>query len=122
MYEVHLSGLEVYAYHGVPDEEQAIGHRYRMDLAMTIDGDSDETDDVMGTVDYGLAGRLAAETLRGTQCRTIERAATLICEALLDRFPLVRRVVCRLEKRLPPADLMADSAGVVLVRSRDRED
>ena len=118
MYTVFVRGLEFYAHHGVPDEEQVIGHRYSVDIDLEVDGKADETDSVDDTVDYGAVCALVQSVGRREQVRTVERLASLFCDAIFSRFPQVHAVSIRLGKRLPPTDAILDSAGVRLSRQR----
>lgn len=121
MYRVFLRGLEFYAYHGVPEAERAVGHRYSVDLEVTLAGRAIETDSIGDTVDYARLGELAIEVASATVYRTVERLAAAICEAILTDFPLVRRVQATVVKRLPPANLIAECAGVEVSRERPAE-
>lgn len=118
MYTVFVHGLEFYAHHGVPDEEQVIGHRYSVDIELEVDGKADETDSVDESVDYGAVSALVQSVGRREQVRTVERLASLLCDAILARFLLTHRVTVTLMKRLPPTDAIIESAGVRLHRTR----
>ncbi|MFZ4509220.1 MAG: dihydroneopterin aldolase, partial [Fimbriimonas sp.] len=47
--QVFVTGLDVYAFHGVPDAEREVGHRYRADLTLEVDEDASATDQIDGT-------------------------------------------------------------------------
>src|SRR5437016_4674805 len=112
MYTVVIRGLEFYAHHGVSDEEQAIGHRYKVDLDLEVDGTADETDDVAGTVDYGAAAQKAIAIAQGRQHRTVEKLAKTIADGLLQEFASIQSLTVTVIKRLPPAPVIAEEAGV----------
>ena len=118
VYTVFLRGLEFYAYHGVPEAERAVGHRYAVDLEVEVTGRAIDTDAIEDTVDYALLGERAVQVASATAYRTVERLAAAICEAVLENFPLVLRVRATVVKRLPPANLIAECAGVVVARER----
>lgn len=118
MYTVFVRGLEFYAHHGVPNEEQVIGHRYSVDIDLEVDGIADETDSVDDTVDYGAVCALVQSVGRREQVRTVERLAAILCDAVLARFESVQVVTMNVSKRLPPTDAVVDEAGVMLHRSR----
>lgn len=115
---VFVTGLEFYAYHGVPDAEQAIGHRYRLDLEMKVVCGATESDRVEETVDYGEVSALLVRTATGQQVRTVERLANLMLDELFARFPSINSARIRLAKRLPPAPLIVDELGVQIIRDR----
>ncbi|MBX7134300.1 MAG: dihydroneopterin aldolase [Fimbriimonadaceae bacterium] len=118
MYTVFVRGLEFYAHHGVPDEEQVIGHRYSVDIDLEVDGKADESDSVDDTADYGAVSALVQSVGRREQVRTVERLAAILGDAILARFPLTQTVTVNLMKRLPPTDAIIESAGVRLHRTR----
>jgi dihydroneopterin aldolase len=121
MFTVFLRGLEFYAHHGVPDEEQVIGHRYIADLDMEVRGEADQTDQITETIDYGSVAALVISISGREQVRTVERLGAIVCEAVLGRFPSVEKVRLTLAKRLPPTNLILDQAGVIIERSRSSE-
>lgn len=117
--QIVLEGVEFYAYHGVPDAEQAIGHRYRVDLVLELDlREAGHTDALEHTVDYaGVVQRVIAIGT-STQYRLMEALAERICAEIFLAFPQVMRIELTLRKRLPPAGAILESAGVRIVRER----
>lgn len=118
VYTVFLEGIEFYGFHGVPDEERIVGHRYIVHVEAEVDGQAHETDEVSDTVDYG---EIAAKVLgvgKGASVRTVERLAKRIGEELLENFPAVRSVEVTVTKPLPPMPHVVDSAGVRIVLER----
>ena len=118
MVTLFVTGLEFYAYHGVPSEERAIGHRYIVDLEMDVKSSAELTDDVADTVDYADAARIVLKASGSQQFKTVERLAHVMGEALLAEFSRIQRVSIRLAKRLPPAPFIAEELGVELEMSR----
>jgi dihydroneopterin aldolase len=118
VYTVLIRGLEFYAYHGVPAEERVIGHRYRVDLEMEIEGGCDDNDDVSETVDYGAAATQVVAIAQGHRCRTVEKLAKTIADRLIAEHVCIQRITVTLMKRLPPAPIIAEEAGVRLTVSR----
>lgn len=118
MYQVFLKDLEFYAHHGVPAEERVVGHRYVISLTMNVEGGAQESDRVEDTVDYGEVASVIFEVATAKQYQTVERVAQKVAQVLLDRFPLIASLEITLAKRLPPAPMIAESAGVVLTLSR----
>jgi 7,8-dihydroneopterin aldolase/epimerase/oxygenase len=118
MYTVLIKGLEFYGHHGVPAEEQVIGHRYKVDIEFEVEGDTDETDDIGSTVDYGMVATQITAIAEGQRYKTVERLARVIGERLLREHTCVKRLTITLVKRLPPAPMMADEAGVRLTLER----
>jgi dihydroneopterin aldolase len=117
--QIIVQGIEFYAYHGVPDAEQQIGHRYRVDLVADLDlREAGHTDDLRHTVSYGDLARLVIQIGTSQQRRLLESLAEQMCAAILDQFPQIQRVELFLAKRLPPTGTITELAGVKLIRSR----
>ncbi|MCX7993518.1 MAG: dihydroneopterin aldolase [Fimbriimonadales bacterium] len=117
--QIIVQGIEFYAYHGVPDAEQQIGHRYRVDIVADIDlREAGRTDDLRHTVSYGDLARLAIQIGTSQQTRLLETLAEQMCAAILERFPPIQRVELFIAKRLPPTGTITELAGVKIVRAR----
>jgi len=115
---VYVQGLETYGYHGVPDEEQVVGHRYSINFSLEVPDLESQADSITETVDYGEASELALSVFGRAKRRTIERVATDIMDALFDIYPSVSEVTVQVEKLLPPAPIIAGRAGVTVTRCR----
>lgn len=118
MYHVFVDNLEFYGFHGVPDAERIVGHRYRVSVKLLVDGHAPDTDEVEDTVDYATVAQTVHFVSSSNQFRTVERLAKAIAQAILSHFSRVASVQLRVEKRLPPAEMMADAAGVDLTLDR----
>lgn len=118
MYTVFVRGIDFYGYHGVPAEERHIGHRYRVDLELRVDGAADETDHISDTVDYSSVSRLITRIGSDEKAHTVERLARAMAERVLDEFPTVASIWISVAKPLPPAPIMAEEAGVELEIAR----
>jgi dihydroneopterin aldolase len=118
LYTVFVRSLEVYAYHGVPAEERVLGHRYVIDVEMEVEGRADSTDKVSDSVNYSSAAQMIESVVRDEQCHTIERLAAMIADSLMDEFGMITEVSVSVEKPLPPMPLIAEAAGVRIVKQR----
>jgi len=112
---VFIRDLEFYAYHGVPDAEQEIGHRYRADVELElVDCPAASTDEVADTVDYALVALWILEWATKNRYRTVEHLANLLCSKVIERFPQVAAVSIEIAKPMPPAPFIAREVGVRL--------
>lgn len=118
MTRIFVRGIDVYAYHGVPDAEQAVGHRYLIDIEVEANETAQVTDRAENTVDYSVLASLAVEIATARQFRTVERLASEIIDAALERFRSVESVTVRVTKPHPPMPIIAAAAGVELSRQR----
>jgi dihydroneopterin aldolase len=113
-----LEGIQFYGYHGVSAEEQAVGHRFAVDLEVECDlREAGRADDPDLTIDYGeLAGQVVAIG-RGPRLRLLEALAEAIAAEILEHAR-VERVRVRVCKLLPPIDGVVAAAAVEIERSR----
>jgi 7,8-dihydroneopterin aldolase/epimerase/oxygenase len=118
VFTVFLNGLEFYGYHGVPAEERVLGHRYKVDLSLQVDGSAPEEDSIHGTVDYGELGIKVLGWATDVQAHTLERLAAILLGKIIEGYPLVQEATIRIAKPLPPAPLIAAEAGVEMTISR----
>ncbi|HVL39366.1 MAG TPA: dihydroneopterin aldolase [Fimbriimonadaceae bacterium] len=118
MFTVFIEGLDFYGYHGVPDEERAVGHRYLVDLEMAVEGNAPLDDEIRHTVDYSKAAQVVQEVLVDSQVQTLERLAGMICERLLQRYDRLVSVKVTVRKPMPPMPFVARAAGVQVLRDR----
>ena len=115
--EIRIRDLEVYAYHGVFEEEQREGQRFYVDAVLSTDlrqaGSSDRLEDA---TDYGAVCHTIYETMREEPCRLIERAAQKTAEAILLTYPDVRAVTLEIKKPEAPIDLPFSCVSVRIER------
>ena len=101
-YEIRLSEMEFFAYHGCYDLERQVGNRFCVDMVLTTElGDVAATDDVARAVNYLSVYQSVARQMAVSR-RTIECVAVNIVEAVKREFPAVRHVRCTVAKIAPP--------------------
>jgi len=118
MNEIFIKQLQFYAFHGVSDEERRIGHRYLINLNLHVNGNASDSDQINETVDYGELCSFVLKEGTENKFRTMERLATHLARLILANYPLVASVTISVEKRLPPAPIIAKSAGVKITLDR----
>ncbi len=119
MLTVFVRGLEFYGFHGVPDAEQAVGHRYVADVSVTLEAPAAESDDIKQTVDYGALAGILLKLSHERRFRTLEAFAATYAQIVLEALPPVQEVEVELAKRLPPVPVVAEAAGVRLALRRE---
>lgn len=120
MDQIILTGIELYAYGGVTEEERRIGQRYSVDIELSLDlSSAGRSDDVADTVSYAEVHQAVIGALCNRPFRLLEHAATRMSEEILGRFP-VQQVSVTLRKLLPPIDGVVTSASVRITRDRTR--
>ncbi|MHB1460364.1 MAG: dihydroneopterin aldolase [Armatimonadota bacterium] len=118
MDSIFLEGIEFQAYHGVSDEEQATGHRYRVDISVSTDTrEAAQNDDIAKTVNYAAMGKLILQIGTENRFRLIETLAERIAEQILQQFN-VQSVTVTVRKLMPPMRVLAAASGVTITRER----
>jgi dihydroneopterin aldolase len=114
-----IDGLEFYAYHGASDQEQSVGHRYLVDIRLTVDtrpaGRSDRLSD---TVSYSRVAKRIVEVGTQEQYRLLEALAARLNVMIFDEFPAVQSIRLRVQKMCPPMNAIVASVGVETLRHR----
>lgn len=113
-----LEGLEVFAFHGVAEEERRLGGRFLLDIELKVDRFlAEETDALEDTVDYGRVAALAEAIVTGTSFRLLERLAGAVADGILAEVP-VAAVTVRVTKTAVPLPQRIARASVQVERVR----
>ncbi|HEY3181717.1 MAG TPA: dihydroneopterin aldolase [Gaiellaceae bacterium] len=113
---VELSGLHVFGYHGVEEEEQRLGQLFLYDVEMEV-GDRGASDRIEDAVDYREVAQAVRE-VSGRRFALLEALATAVAEALLERFP-IEHVRVRVRKpQVKPAGMTVEHSAVTVERSK----
>ena len=112
-----IEGITFHAYHGASDEEQAIGHRYSVDVVIEFDiRAAARSDDLSQTVNYSTVAKRVLAVGTENRFRLIETLAEHIAADILQNFPASAEVTVR--KLLPPMKVPAQAVGVKIRRAR----
>ena len=116
MYLIRMKNCAFFARHGVHDEEEALGQRFYVDAALTVDpGRALEDDSIDGTVDYGVAFQVIERIITGERRFLIEALALEVGKALVVRFPQIRRAEITVRKPNAPVPGVLDHVEVTIV-------
>ena len=114
-----INGLEFYAYHGASDQEQTVGHRYRVDARLSVDiraaAASDRLND---TVSYSRVAKRLVEVGTGEQFRLLEALSQRMADTIFAEFSSVQALALRVMKLCPPMNAIVESVGVEIERQR----
>ena len=93
MDKIKIKKLDVFAKHGVYKEENVLGQKFVFSAVLYLDtakaGVSDELED---SVNYGEVCHFIREFAEGRTFKLLESLAEHTAAAVLDRFPLVKRI------------------------------
>lgn len=116
---ISIKSLEVYAYHGVLEEEKLRGQFFYIDLDLYLDlAAACDSDNLYATVNYDEVCSVAAEVMRACSFDLIERAAAVVAATLLDEFQLINWLEITLRKPSAPTAEKIEHAAVSLVMRR----
>lgn len=117
MDQIKIENLEIYAYHGVFQEEKEKGQPFYLSLTMDTDlRPAGKTDDLTLSTHYGEVALLLREKMTEQSYDLIERAAEVCAEAVLLHFPLIRSLTLELRKPKAPIPMTFESVSVVINR------
>lgn len=112
MDEIQITGLEIYAHHGVYPEENRLGQKFRVDAVLRLSTrEAGRTDDLDRSVNYGEVSHFITKFLTEHTYRLIEAAIEELARALLLEYGQVKSVLLTLHKPEAPIGLpIADVA------------
>ena len=117
--KIFVRGLALHARHGVNKEEQVLGQRFILHLAISLDVSmAGRTDRVSDTVSYADLIAVAEQAFTSEWFYLLEKGAEKIAQALFKAFPPVRKVDVTIEKPGAPIASMFETVGVTIVRTR----
>ncbi len=121
MDKICIRRLEVYAYHGVYEEEKRLGQKFYITAELELDTrKAGVTDDLQASVNYGEVCQRMAEWTKKNRRKLIEAAAEDLARYLLLQYPMVRKVTFELEKPGAPVPYAFDTVLIRIARSRHR--
>ena len=116
---IQIKGLEMFAYHGVNEEEKCDGQRFVLDIVMKADLSVPcATDDLTTTVNYAAVNKTVRAAMTAQSDDLIERAAQRVADAILEGYPLVQAVTVTLKKPDAPMNATFDYVAVEITRHR----
>lgn len=117
--KVIIKGLEIFAFHGVNPEEKENGQKFVLDVVAEADLSKPcATDNVDDTISYSAMRKVITAAFCAEKYDLIERAAQVVCDSLLDSFPMIERITLVLKKPDAPMNAVFDYAAVEITRSR----
>lgn len=116
MYTIRMKNCAFFARHGVLDEEETLGQRFYVDVALAVEPDDPlEEDSIAATVDYGVAFDVIEKIVTGKRRFLIEALALEVAKALSARFPQIRRAEITVRKPNAPVRGVLDHVEVSVV-------
>ena len=113
---IELRGIQLFAYHGVLDEERRDGQRFLVDVELDYQEEtSAATDRIEDAIDYRDIVSAVTEVSDDRAYHLLEAFASAVADALVARFPVARARV-RVRKPDVVLPLPLDHAAVIVER------
>ena len=85
--EIEVTGLVLFARHGVNEAEEKLGQRFFLDLVLELDvAECVRSDKLADTVDYGEVVAVAEAAFRARRFYLIEAVAAHVASSILAHF------------------------------------
>ena len=115
---IHICDLEIFANHGVAEEERVLGQKFLVDVRIFLDaGEAGRKDDLSLTVNYGQVCRFLEKKMKDRDDLLLETVAARLAEDLLLDFPLIDKVVLEVRKPWAPIHMPVSYASVSVTRA-----
>lgn len=111
---VLVENLEVFANHGLFEEEQKVGRKFIVNLMVETDfSAAAENDDINGTVNYARLCDIIHEQM-AIPSKLLEHVGNHILKAIKTEFPTVNFAELKIAKQNPPIKGKIGAVAVVL--------
>lgn len=119
MDKVYLKDIEIFANHGVFNEEKVLGQKFILSLELSLDfKESAVTGDLTKSVHYGELCHKVEKIFQSEPIDLIETVADRIAKYVLSEYKIVEEVKVTLKKPWAPINRHLDYAAVETTRKR----
>ena len=99
---IQIENMEFYAFHGHFREEQIVGNKFLVDLAIDSDmTDPAASDNLKDAINYQFAYKLVKEEME-KKSSLLENIAKRILDTIYENFAGIREVSVKISKMNPP--------------------
>lgn len=118
MDKIKIENLEVFANHGVFEEENHLGQKFLVSAVLYTDTrNAGKTDELAASIHYGEVCRFIDTYMKEHTYRLIERAAETLAEELLLTLPNLQKIQLEIKKPWAPIGLPIQSVSVEIERA-----
>jgi len=119
--EIHIDGLEIFAYHGVYPQETREGQIFRVNAVLYLDTHKAGSADVLeNTVDYGAVCHFIHEWMRENTCLLLEAVAEKMAIAILLKYQMLSALELEIVKPSAPIGLPFEAVSLKVHRGWHR--
>ncbi len=109
-----LRDVRLFAFHGVLEQERAVGAYYTLNVAVDTDfSRAMATDELEGTISYADIYEVVKREMT-VPSQLLEHVAGRICTAIFNTFPAATRIQLDIIKENPPMGADCRGAGVAI--------
>lgn len=117
MDKIKIQNLEVFAKHGVFQEETILGQKFLVTAALYTDmRTAGKTDAIADATNYGEVCHFITEFMNQNTYKLIESVAEHLADAILCKFPLLKEVEIEIKKPWAPIGLPLEYVSVEVTR------
>lgn len=117
---IFLKNVRFHAYHGVLEQEQAVGNDYVVNLTVSYDFTcAMRTDELSGTINYAELYELVKEEMMKPS-KLLEHVVGRIGDRIFSEYPSVTEIQLAINKLNPPFGADCDGAGVEVILTNDK--
>lgn len=119
MDKIIIKDLEIFAYHGVLEEEKRTGQPFVVTAELFLDlREAGIKDDLSKTVNYAEVCQLIGDTMTREKFDLIEAVAETVADAILLKFDMIKEVHINISKPMAPIPMNFDTVCVDIVRKK----
>jgi dihydroneopterin aldolase len=113
--KLELSGLHVFGYHGVEEEEKRLGQLFLFDLELEV-GERGADDRLENAIDYTKVAMAVRELSNARRFDLLEALATAVADLVYEQFAPARVKVRVRKPQVKPAGMTVDFSAVTVER------
>lgn len=114
---INISNLEIFAHHGVFEEENTLGQKFLISCKLFLNTkEAGKTDELSKSIDYGSVCHSIKHLMENTTHKLIETVAEEIANHLLLNFQIIESVEVEVKKPWAPILLPIDTVSVTIYR------
>lgn len=119
MDKILMKQMAFYGYHGLFPEENKLGQRFKVDLALELDlKEAGQTDNMEKSINYGRIYEVTKDVVEGEAKQLVETVAETIASELLSRFDKLQACTVTVIKPDPPIPGHYESVAIEIYRER----
>jgi len=110
-----LENIEIYAYHGVYEQENRVGNNFSIDIKLNVDiSKACLTDNLEDTLHYGEIYDIIKREM-DIPSKLLEHAGGRIIRSLKENFPVIEKIELKISKKNPPTGGQIKSASILII-------